>query len=93
MRGGPRPSSLRTMTSSTVSASASSSAVRGSGTGAPVRVLGSTYCTGTGAAVNSTGLRSTSSGPADTAGWAPERYTPETYAALKRTISSVPYFR
>lgn len=43
--------------------------------------------------MKSTGRRSTGRGPEDAAGWEPERYTPETYAALKRTISSVPYFR
>lgn len=93
MGGGPRPSSLRTITSSTVSARASSSGVRASGTEALGCGLGCTYRTGTGAAVNTTGLRSSGRGPEDTAGWPPERYTPETYAALKRTISSVPYFR
>lgn len=41
-----------------------------------------------------TGLRSTGSGPpAPALCCVPVRYTPETYAALNRTISSVPNFR
>lgn len=67
--GTPCPSSRPTITSSTVSASASSSredcAARYAGSGAA-------YTTGTGAAVNSAGRRSTGNSPTDRSG-PPER--------------------
>ncbi|CAM5257931.1 hypothetical protein SXANM310S_03856 [Streptomyces xanthochromogenes] len=89
---GPRASRRRTITSSTVSASASS--VRGPLLGRGPGTVCGAYVTGTSAAVNRTGLRSTGTGPPSAAERsAPVRYTPDTYAALKRVISSVPNFR
>ena len=77
-----------TMTSSTVSASASSC----SGSACTTGVGSSMICSTTGAAVNGTGSRFVRLPPGPPPAPRP-RYGPETYAALNWTIVSVSYLR